>query len=152
MYNAVNKVVASKRIVLLGGLLLLILLIPFQGSSQCFACDEYKEALKKPSDVRMLQLKQTAEQPDDRLAACENLQVLFWESSNLSHLPDSFGQLRNLTDLSLANNAFSEFPEVILRLKSLKVLNLQGNKFDEQTKVRIRTAVEKELPNTRLFL
>jgi Leucine-rich repeat (LRR) protein len=130
----------------------LLFVLPDSACAQCFACEAYAEALKAPEEVRMLQLKFTDEKPDDRIAQCKNLQVLFWENAGLTRLPDSFASLQNLTDLSLANNAFVVFPEVILQLKNLKVLNLQGNLFDPVTKEKIRESVEKELPGTKLFL
>jgi Leucine-rich repeat (LRR) protein len=138
----------------LGRLLFIILALQFPGDllAQCFACEQYAEALKKPAEVRMLQLKGVGEKPDERIAECQNLQVLFWENAGLTRLPDSFDQLQNLTDLSLANNAFTDFPAAILRLKNLKVLNLQGNNFDAATKEKIRKAMEKDLPGTKLFL
>lgn len=133
-------------------LLLASILIPLFGQSQCFVCETYSDALKSPAEVRMLQLKDTEERPDERIAACENLQVLFWENAKLFQLPDSFSQLKNLTDLSLANNEFTELPKVLLNMKNLKVLNLQGNRFDASTKEKIRNEVQRNLPNTKLFL
>ncbi len=120
--------------------------------AQCYACEAYAEALKKPSEVRMLQLKNTDEKPDERIALCQQLQVLFWENAGITSLPASFESLQNLTDLSLANNKLTEFPRVILKLKKLKVLNLQGNLFNDATKEQIKQEVNRELPDTKLFL
>jgi Leucine-rich repeat (LRR) protein len=134
-------------------LLMLAFIFSCEGAfAQCYACETYEDALKSSSEVRMLQLKNTPDKPDARIAICQKLQVLFWEDSGLSQLPPELASLQHLTDLSLANNTFSDFPMVILGLKNLKVINLQGNRFDDTTKEMIRKMLERELPGTRVFL
>lgn len=130
----------------------IFLFLPVDVYSQCYACDAYADALKNPVEVRMLQLRSTKEQPDERIAACQQLQVLFWEDAGIVSLPSAFGKLQNLTDLSLANNKLTDLPEEIFQLKNLKVLNLQGNAFDEATRSRLKKELAQRLPNTKVFL
>lgn len=131
-----------------------VLLTVFSATSfaQCMACDAYSEAVKQPSEVRMLQVRNSSEQPDGRLGDFTKLQVLFWENSGITNLPSEVGKLQSLTDLSLAGNQLRDVPPAIYQLKNLKVLNLQGNPIDPSTRERLKKEFAEQLPTTKVFL
>jgi internalin A len=59
-----------------------------------------------------------------------NLTSLDISSNRLNTLPESIGQLANLTSLNLSGNQLNALPESIGQLTSLTSLNLSGNQFN----------------------
>lgn len=45
----------------------------------------------------------------------------------LTKLPDSVGEMKHLTRISLANNSFSVFPEKLMEIATLERIDLEGN-------------------------
>ncbi len=109
-----------------------------------FTMDEYKAAVKNPDKITELLIgglddadKITSIPPE--IKKFKNLKKLYINNlKNLRTLPDSIGELAELTELHLEQGNDSEpmkfaLPESIGRLKNLKVLNLNGA-FDLEKK------------------
>ena len=60
-----------------------------------------------------------------------NLTHLFAANNNLETLPDSFKKLSSLTDLDLNGNKLRKLPESIIEISSLEYINLARNDIDE---------------------
>ncbi|XP_028287286.1 leucine-rich repeat-containing protein 20 [Parambassis ranga] len=59
------------------------------------------------------------------------LRELDLQGNVLTKLPDSIGEMKHLTSISLANNSFSVFPEKLTEIATLERIDLEGNSITE---------------------
>jgi Leucine-rich repeat (LRR) protein len=67
----------------------------------------------------------------DQLGDVENLRKLYLTRGIVTSLPESFGNLQKLEELSLSAHRFSRLPEPVTRLTNLRTLNLPSNQIEE---------------------
>ncbi|MBD2329954.1 COR domain-containing protein [Alkalinema sp. FACHB-956] len=89
--------------------------------------EEARQSGRKSLD---LSWKQIQELPDS-IGQLTNLTQLNLYNNQLTELPDSIGQLTNLTQLNLYNNQLTELPDSIGQLTNLTQLNLYNNQLTE---------------------
>lgn len=58
--------------------------------------------------------------------------ILNASDNKLTYVPDSVGNLINLSILNLKSNNLTELPETMVNLKGLQVADLTGNNFDNR--------------------
>jgi len=123
---------------------------PFNINAQCAICDDYAEAIKKPSKVSMLQLNGASAVLDEKIGEMKNLQVLALTNAQLSSFPASISNLKRLTDVSFQGSNLSDLPEFLYEIESLKIINLSGNPIDTATLQEIRKKMKSKNPYTRI--
>lgn len=131
-------------------LLAITTLFPNELRAQCDVCDDYKEAVLKPSKVKILKLNGPAAILDDKVGEMKNLQVLSLTNANALSLPGTITNLKSLTDISLQSCNLSDLPPQLYEIKSLKIVNLSGNPIDENTRSEIKQKMKRLNPTTRI--
>jgi leucine-rich repeat protein SHOC2 len=91
---------------------------------------EIEKTIEKAKLSRFLTLSQVgmASLPES-IGDLNNLTHLTLTNNSLTSLPESIGNLTSLTLLNLANNSLTSLPESIGNLTNLKYLNLSGNEL-----------------------
>jgi Leucine-rich repeat (LRR) protein len=85
----------------------------------------------------------------DSIGNLQNLTSLDLSDNNLKSLPDSIGELQNLTSLSLSENDLKWLPESIKKLApTLRELNLRYNPISNNKSARKK--IKSWLPNTKI--
>ena len=82
-----------------------------------------------------------------------NLAELNLQFNDLTHLPDTFKNLRNLRVLSLSDNQFRDIPELLIDLPKLKYFHFNRNPFQrhprEDWMPALNTLIRPSLENNR---
>ncbi len=95
-----------------------------------FVYNNLRDANANPDNVYVLDLDdQDLTNIPASISDFRNLEVLILSNNELSKLPEDICMLKNLTVLELQNNSFSKLPECIYKMKNLELLNLKGNEF-----------------------
>ncbi len=67
--------------------------------------------------------------PKEILTLAETLEILDLSDNNLSELPDSLAQLKNLKVIFFAKNRFTTFPKVLKECHSLSMIGFKSNQL-----------------------
>ncbi|XP_078384326.1 uncharacterized protein LOC144666799 [Oculina patagonica] len=115
---------------------------------------KHNKLTKLPTSINKvlwLNNNQLSELPET-IGQLVNLTVLDVENNQLSELPETIGQLINLTELWLNNNQLSELPETIGQLINLTALWLDNNQLSElpETIGQLINLTELRLDNNQL--
>ncbi|MCZ7558195.1 MAG: leucine-rich repeat domain-containing protein [Bacteroidia bacterium] len=82
------------------------------------------EALKEPSQVKKLSLKDIGDSLSPEIGKLVNLESLLIEHSSVKYLPDSFVNLVRLNALYIRDCGFESIPKQLFGLKNLRSLSI----------------------------
>jgi len=145
-----NQMSTTLKFMAINLLLAITMFFSNELTAQCDVCDDYKEAVLKPSKVKILTLNGPAAILDDKVGEMKNLQVLSLTNAEALTLPASIANLSRLTDISLQGCNLSDLPPQLYEIKSLKIINLSGNPIDENTRSEIKQKMKQLNPSTRI--
>ena len=112
-----------------------------------FVYNNLNDANKNPDNVFVLDLDDSdLTAVPSSISNFRNLEVLILSNNEITKLPDDLCSLKNLAVLELQNNSLSKLPECLYKMKNLELINLKGNDFSVKQLVDIfRLMPEKKI-------